>query len=226
MGAKYYLIVVLNCFPLMTSEVEHLSCAFWHFDILGEMSVQVLYPLKFFLVVGVFCFLFFDCCWIVEVLYVVVFVQSHSHVWLFVTPWTAACQASLSFTISWSLLKLMCIESVMPSNHLILCHPLLLLPSVFPSIRSFLMSWLFTSGGQSIGASASASVLPVNIQDCFLLGLTGLISLQFKGLSFEQQLKSPEGWYGEGGGRGFQDGEHVYTRGGCMLMCGKTNKIL
>ena len=55
----------------------------------------------------------------------------------FVTPWTAARQASLSFIISWSLLKLMSIESVMPSNHLILCHPLLLLPSIFPSIRVF-----------------------------------------------------------------------------------------
>ena len=53
----------------------------------------------------------------------------------YATPWTAACQASLSFTISWSLLKLMSIESAMPSNHLILCHPLLLLPSIFPSIR-------------------------------------------------------------------------------------------
>ena len=58
-------------------------------------------------------------------------------VWLFVTPWTAICQASLSFTISWSLLKLMSIGSVMPSNHLILCHPLFLLPSIFPSIRIF-----------------------------------------------------------------------------------------
>ena len=64
-------------------------------------------------------------------------VQSLSHVWLFATPWTAACQASLSITKSWSLLKLMCIELVMPSNHLILCHPLLLLPSLFPSIRVF-----------------------------------------------------------------------------------------
>ena len=63
-------------------------------------------------------------------------IQSLSHVWLFVTPWTAACQASLSITSSWSLLKLMSIESVMPSNCLILCHPLLL-PSIFPSIRVF-----------------------------------------------------------------------------------------
>ena len=64
-------------------------------------------------------------------------VQSLSLVWLFTTPWTAAHQASLSITNSWSLLKLMSIESVMPSNHLILCCPLLLLPSVFPSIRVF-----------------------------------------------------------------------------------------
>ena len=64
-------------------------------------------------------------------------VQSLSHVQLFVTPWTAACQASLSITNSWSLLKLMCIETVMPSNHLIHCCPLLLLPSIFPSIRDF-----------------------------------------------------------------------------------------
>ena len=64
-------------------------------------------------------------------------VQSLSHVWLFVIPWTAACQASLSITNSQSLPKLMSIESVMPSNHLILCHPLLLPPSIFPSIRVF-----------------------------------------------------------------------------------------
>ena len=64
-------------------------------------------------------------------------VQSLSHVWLFSTPWTVACQASLFITNSQSLLKLMSIKSVMPSNHLILCHPLLLLPSIFPSIRAF-----------------------------------------------------------------------------------------
>ena len=64
-------------------------------------------------------------------------VQSLGHVWLFATPWTAARQASLSITNSWSLLKLMSIELVMPSNHLIFCRPLLLLPSIFPSIRVF-----------------------------------------------------------------------------------------
>ena len=106
-----------------------------------------------------------------------------SHVWLFETPWTAARQASLSFTVSWSLFKLMSIESMMPSNHLILCHPFLLLPSIFPSIKvPFPMSWLFTSGGHSIGMSTSASVLPMNIQGRFPLGLIGLISLQSKGL--------------------------------------------
>ena len=67
----------------------------------------------------------------------VVVVQSLSPVRLFATPWTAACQASLSFTTSWSLLKLMSTESVMPSNQLVLCHPLLLLTSIFPSIRVF-----------------------------------------------------------------------------------------
>ena len=89
---------------------------------------------------------------------------SHSVVPDSVTPWTAAHQASLSINNSWSLLKLMSIKSMMPSNYLILCHPLLLLPSIFPSIRSIPMSRLFASAGQSIGISASASVLPINIQ--------------------------------------------------------------
>ena len=91
-------------------------------------------------------------------------VQSLSCVWLFLTPWTAARQASLSITNAWNFLKLMSIKSVMPSNHLILCRPLLLLPSIFPNIRSFPVSQLLTSGGHSIGASASATVLPVNVQ--------------------------------------------------------------
>ena len=95
------------------------------------------------------------------------------------TPWTAACQASLSFTNSQGLLKLMSIETVMPTNHLIFPSCL----QSFPASGSFLMSWLFVSGGQSIGASASASVLPMNIQDWSPLGWTGWISLQSKGLS-------------------------------------------
>ena len=78
------------------------------------------------------------------------------------TPWTAARQASLSITNSCSLLKLMSIESGMPYNHLILCCPLLLLPSIFPSIRVFPRSQFYTSDDQSIGVSASTSVLPMN----------------------------------------------------------------
>ena len=87
---------------------------------------------------------------------------------------------SLSITNSQSLLKLMSIESVVPSNHLILCHPLLFPRSIFPSIMVFSNDSVL-SGGQSIGASSS--VLPVNVQDWFPLGLTGWISLLSKGLS-------------------------------------------
>ena len=104
--------------------------------------------------------------------------MSSSWVWLFATPWNAARQTSLSFNISQSLCKLIFIESMMPSNHLILCSPLLLLPSVFPSIRVFSNESALC---KSIGASASASVLQMNIQDWFPLKLTGLISLQFQG---------------------------------------------
>ena len=81
-------------------------------------------------------------------------VQLLNHVQHFVTPWTAARQASLSITISWSLLKLMSTELVMPSNHLILCHPLLLL-SIFLASGSFLMSQLFALDSQSIGTSVT-----------------------------------------------------------------------
>ena len=110
-------------------------------------------------------------------------VQSLSYVRLFVTPWTATPQASLSITNYWSFLKLMAIELVMPSNHLILCCPHS--PPAFQSFQasgSFPVSQ-FSSVGQSIGASASASVLTMNIQDSFPLGLTGLVSLQSKGVS-------------------------------------------
>ena len=103
-----------------------------------------------------------------------VVVQSLSLVQLFVTPWTAARQASLSFTISWA-----CSNSYPLSRWVV---PFSCLPS-FPASGSFLMRQLFASCGQSIGASASASVLPMNIQNWFPLGLTGLISLQSKELS-------------------------------------------
>ena len=85
-----------------------------------------------------------------------------------------------------------CIELLMASNLLILCQPLLLLPSSFPASGSFPTSQFFASGGQSIGASASASVLPMIIQDCFPLGLPGLISLQSKGLSSLQPSPAPQ----------------------------------
>ena len=112
-------------------------------------------------------------------------VQSLSCGRLFASPWTAACQASLSITNSQSLLKLMSIKSVMPSNYLILCHLLLFQPSIFPSIRVSSNESVLRIRWPSIGASASASasVLPMNIQDWFPLRLTGWISLQSKGLS-------------------------------------------
>ena len=115
-------------------------------------------------------------------------VHSLRHIWLFATPWT-----SLSYAVSLSLLKFMSIESVILPNHLILCWPLLLLPSVFPSIRSFPMSQLFTSSGQSIGALALGSVLSMNSQGWFPLRLTGLISLlskEFSRASPAPQFKS------------------------------------
>ena len=110
-------------------------------------------------------------------------VQQLSRVRLFATPRTAARQASLSITNSQSSLKLMSIELMMPSNHLILCRPLLLLP-LSPSQHQglFPMSQLFAWGGQSIGVSALASVLPKNTRD-WSLEWTGWISLQSKGPS-------------------------------------------
>ena len=113
----------------------------------------------------------------------IIVVQLLSCVQLVVTPWTAAHQASLSFVITWSSLKLVSTESMMPVNPFILCHLFLLLPSIFPNIRVFPNESIITSGGQNIGASASASVLPMNIQGWFPLGLTGLISLLSKGFS-------------------------------------------
>ena len=95
---------------------------------------------------------------------------------IFVTPWTAACQAFLSITNAQSLLELMYIEVVMPSNHLILCHPFSSRSQSFAASGCFHMSQFFISGGQSITVSASASVLPINIQDWFPLGWTGWIS--------------------------------------------------
>ena len=113
----------------------------------------------------------------------------------FATPWTAEHPASLFIPNSQTLVKLMSIESVMSFNHLFCCCLLLLLPSMFPSIRVFPMSRLFPLGGRSIGASASVSVLPINIQDWFPLGLTGLISLlkqKKKKLSIKKNFETLE----------------------------------
>ena len=110
-------------------------------------------------------------------------VQSLSHVQLFLTPWTTACQASLSSTNSRSLPKLISIESVMPSNHFISVITISSCIQSFPASGSFPVSQLFTSGGQRIGVSASASVLPMNTQDWSPLGWTGWISMQSKELS-------------------------------------------
>ena len=174
--------------------------------------------------------------------------QLLSHVWLFVTPWIAACQASLSITNPQSPHKPMPIESVMPSNHLILCCPLLLLPSISPSIRvfasesalhirwpkywsfsfsispsnkhpgliSFRMDWLDLLVVQGTQESApTPQFKSINSVSCIEPGCLGLV-----------HWDDPEGWYGEGGGWGVQNGEYVYTCGGFMLMYGKTNTIL
>ena len=110
-------------------------------------------------------------------------VQSHSHVQLFVSPWIAACQASLSITNSQSLLKLMYIKSVMPSNHLVLCHPLLLPPSIFPSIRVFCNESVLCIRWPKYW-SFSFSISPSNDHSGLIsLRWTGWISLQSKGLS-------------------------------------------
>ena len=108
-------------------------------------------------------------------------VQLLSHVRLFTTPWTLACQASLSFTMSWTLLKLMSTGCYSTISSLVV--PFSSSVQSFLASGSFPVSRLFTSGSQSIGVSALVSVLPMNIQDWFPLRLTGLVSLQFKGLS-------------------------------------------
>ena len=117
-----------------------------------------------------------------RMLNIIAVVQSLNHVWLFVTPWTAAHQASLSFTVFLSLLKLMSIELVMPSNHFILCHPLLLLPSIFPIIRLF--KELTVSFSWPRYWSFSFSISPSNEYSGLIsYRLTGLIFLLSKGLS-------------------------------------------
>ena len=137
-------------------------------------------------------------------------VQSLSHVWLFATPWTAAYQAPLSFTISWSLLTLMTIELVMPSNHLILCRPLLL-PSIFPSIRVFsnesvlLIRWpKYWSFSVSISPSNKHTGLSP-------LEWTGWISLQSNGLSRVFSITTVQKHQFFGAQLSSQSNSHIHT---------------
>ena len=113
---------------------------------------------------------------------VIIVVQLLSHVWLFATPWSEACQASLSFTISQSLFRLMSLKLMRPSNHLVLCCPFLLPPSIFPKIRVFSNESVLRIRWPKYWSFSSASVLPMNIQGWFPLELTGLI-LQSTGFS-------------------------------------------
>ena len=124
--------------------------------------------------------------------YCLVIVQSLGHVPLFVTPWTIACQAFLSFIISWVCTN-SSIESVMPASTISCPAACFSCPQSFPASRSFPRSQLFASGGQSTGVSASGAVLPMNIQDWFPLGCTGLISCSPRDSqesSLEPQFKS------------------------------------
>ena len=133
----------------------------------------------------IFCllFIYYFILLLAFLIYIYRSVQSLSHVWLFATPWTVARQASLSITNSWSLLTLMSIKLVMPSTISSSVFPFSSYLQSFLASESFPMSQFFASGGQSIGVSASASVLPMNVQDLFPVGWTGWISLQSKGLS-------------------------------------------
>ena len=158
-------------FSLIKKEIKQIKDLNSRFLLIPRKSLSC-GLLDFWFLSGIYCM----WCWFSSV-------QVLSRVWLFATPRTAACQASLSMASSQSLLKLMSIESVMPSSHLILCCPLFLLPSIFPSIRVFSNESVLRIRWQNVGVSALASVLTMNIQDWFPLGWTGWISLQSKGLS-------------------------------------------
>ena len=138
-------------------------------------------------------------------------VQSLSRVQLFETPWITAGQASLLITNSHSLLKLMSMESVMRSNHLILCHPLLFQPTIFSSIGVFLNESALLMRWPSIGVSASASVLPMKTQDWSPLGCTGWISLQSKGLSRVFSNTTVQKHHFFGAQPSLQSNSHIHT---------------
>jgi len=174
----YWHIVALQCCVLFCSTAEWVS----HTYILWQPHLYPLF-LGFTSRLGHHRLLSRVRCALQQILVVVVIVQSLSHVQLFATPWTAACQASLSFSISWSLLRLMCLELVTPSSHLILCHALLLLPSVFPSIRVFSQELVLCNRWSKYW-SFSFSISPSNEYSGLIsFRINWLTSLQSKGLS-------------------------------------------
>ena len=127
------------------------------------------------------------------------------------TPWTVACQTSLCITNSQSFHKLMSIKLVMPYKHVILCRPFSSCLQSFPASGSFPMSQLVASAGQSIRASSSASVLPMNIQDRFPLGWTGLIFLHSKGLSRVFSNTTVQNHQFFGAQLSLQSSSHIHT---------------
>ena len=170
--------VISNLLLCLFSEVLNFGCCIFQF-----YSFHLILFLQMFFFAETFFMCFqIICNWLLKCFYASS-VQSLISVWLLWPPWTVARQDSLSITKSGSLRKLMSIKLAMLSNHLILCCPLLLLSSIFPSIRVFSSESARHISGQSIRASASASVDPMNIQDWFPLGWAGLLSLQSKRLS-------------------------------------------
>jgi len=140
-----------------------------------------------------FLTVYWSVCFLLFLSNLILLLFSHSVMSDSATSWAAACQASLSITISRSWFKFMSIKLVMPSNCRVFCPPFSFCLQSFLASGSLPVSWLFTSGGQNIGASASVSVLPVNIQGWFHLGSTRWISLWSKGLprvSPTPQIKS------------------------------------
>ena len=155
--------VISNLLLCLFSEVLNFGCCIFQF-----YSFHLILFLQMFFFAETFFMCFqIICNWLLKCFYASS-VQSLISVWILWPPWTVARQDSLSITKSGSLRKLMSIKLAMLSNHLILCCPLLLLSSIFPSIRVFSSESALHISGQSIGISASATVLPMNIRVDFL----------------------------------------------------------